>query len=413
MKRRDFLAGTLGSLGAVPLIGTAANVPCPSPSLTAGGNSPIITPCPTPTPAGTPSWLQGAAVNAWIELPNTALLASAAMANVPAFASGNWNNNYSGASLAGQSAYSGGCIAAATSELVVMGGGHSDYCGNEIYSLNLSDNAPSWYQWFPPSQALANSSSSGSGVPYNLDNTPAARHTYWNIHFINSRNKLYTFLAQAVWGNGNGKFATVDSCAYRARAWDPMGTNPNAPSAGAFDLGMIKDASENIWYHDSASGELYKWTAATNSWTTVANVNVAQGDGQPYCCDTKRTRMVRTANGPTPAGWLNLGNPSAGFNNVTMSGTITPSVGGLVYDPVVDCFWYLPYAQGSTAVLYQINPTTWTVTTAAVTGSVPGNQTSGGPGDGYFHGRFNYVPNLKGLVFMLDNQTNVYFMRTA
>jgi len=180
---------------------------------------------------------------------------------------------------------------------------------------------------------------------------------------------------------------------------------------------MAKDANENVWVHDYAGGNLYLWTQLTNTWSIIGNIGVANYE-TPWACDTKRNRIFRTYGGgssPGP-GYLDLTNPTAGFTNVTLTGTYAHSItaGNVVYDPVVDCFWFWRRGDPNNSAsnwLYQIDPTTWAVTVATVTGSMPDNTYV--DGTTCFYGRFNYCPELNGLVFMKNSQTNVYFIRTG
>ncbi len=351
--------------------------------------------------------MAGAQVLQWVELPNTQLLAymtSLGFANP-------------GGTFPGAMAWCGGCIRASSSELITGLGGHTDYAGNEFYSLRLVDNVPSWYQWFLPSYAVG--STSVPGNPYNADGTPAARHTYFSIQFIDARDKVFTFGASAIWGNGNGGGPNVDSCGYRAgggpgspvSGWDPAGTNPSLPASYPPETPMVKDASENVWVFSPWTGDVYLWTQATNTWSQVGVVGVSQGAGEPFAYDSKRNRVFRIANAPTPAGYLDLANINANWTTVTLSPSLPAGTGQMVYDPMVDCFWFMSYDQGAQAILYKIDPNTWAVTAASVTGIIPDN--SGTSGDQQFHGRFNYCPDLKGLVFMRDATANVFFIRTA
>ena len=360
-----------------------------------------------PAPGTYPAWLSGANVLQWVEIPNTQLLT--------------YMNNLGftspGGTFPGVMAWCGGCVRTNGSELVTGLGGHTDYAGNELYSLRLADNAPSWYQWFNPSYAVGPTSVPGS--PYNGDGTPAARHSYFSIQFIDARDKVFTFGASAIWGNGNGGGPTVDSCGYRAgggplspiSGWDAAGTNPSLPAAYPPETPIVKDASENVWVFSPWSGDVYLWTQSTNSWSLAGVVGVSQAAGEPFAYDSKRNRVFRIADSPSPAGYLDLGNIAADWTTVRVTPALPSGTGMTVYDPVVDCFWFMSYFQGPQAVLYRIDPTSWAVTVAAVTGTIPDN--SGSTGDQQFHGRFNYCPELKGLVFMRDATANVFFLRTA
>ena len=342
----------------------------------------------------------------WVELPNTELIN---YMNSLGFAS-------PGGIFSGSMAWCGGCVKSKGSELITGLGGHVDYAGNELYSIRLADDVPSWYQWFLPSYNVGNTSVPNG--PYNPDGTPSARHSYFSIYFIDARDKVFLFGSVGVWGNGNGGGPNVDSCSYRAGAgpnkngsgWDAAGTNPSLPSGYPPETPIVKDSFENVWVFSPWSGNVYLWNQTTNSWSKPAVIGVSQGSGEPFAFDSKRNRVVRIANSPSPAGYVEMANLSADWQTVTMNPPLPYGTGQLLYDPVVDCYWFMGYGQGP-AKLYQIDPNNWSVIVAPVTGTVPDNTYVNG--DQQFHGRFNYCPELQGLVFMRDSFANVSFIRTA
>src|ERR1039458_31969 len=116
--------------------------------------------------------------------------------------------------------------------------------------------------------------------------------------------------------------------------------HPPGPAAA-----VIKDNSENVWIF-AQTGKVLKWVQASNTVSQVATLNVWQG-GQPACYDSMRNRVFRVPNGPTSWGILNLGNVSADFTTLKMGGAtiVGNSEGNVVYDPMVDCFWYAPCLQ--------------------------------------------------------------------
>src|ERR1022692_91377 len=154
MKRREFIVGGVGGLLGANLPNGAAGqvLPCPPPLVKAPRGTQAATSCGQPAP----TWLQNISVFQWVQIPGTALSSSGAMSDVPTGGPPAWNSMVpSGVGLVAVVAYCGGCIASATSELITGLGGHSDYPGNELYSLKLADDIHAWVQWFPPPQALA------------------------------------------------------------------------------------------------------------------------------------------------------------------------------------------------------------------------------------------------------------------
>src|SRR5262249_16811852 len=68
--------------------------------------------------------------------------------------------------------------------LIVWGGGHSDYAGNEVYAFNLA--TLSWTEVTNPS-----STAGGDNNGVLSDGTPVSRHTYDGMTFISGTNQMF------------------------------------------------------------------------------------------------------------------------------------------------------------------------------------------------------------------------------
>lgn len=107
-----------------------------------------------------PTWLQTQADKTWTQ-PSSNTISAVQPSPLPSGGSG----------AQGLFAYSGGFVSN-ESEFRIFGGGHTDYCGNEQYVIDFSDNSPAWTR-------LTNFStcSGGSAVAYGDGNirTPHTR----------------------------------------------------------------------------------------------------------------------------------------------------------------------------------------------------------------------------------------------
>jgi hypothetical protein len=82
-------------------------------------------------------------------------------------------------------AWGGGAYNNVTKKMVVHGGGHAGYMGNELYAIDMSEDAPKWTRLCPPSGSVprpANFSggnpASGSNNDVGTDERPKAVHVY-------------------------------------------------------------------------------------------------------------------------------------------------------------------------------------------------------------------------------------------
>lgn len=342
---------------------------------------------------GIPTWAQGTR-NAWVTLPGDTRLTQAMTANP-------------GGTLAFIASYSGAALHPTTSVLYVIGGGHADYAGNDVYSLSLLTETPSWTQLEPPTPtALLGSTASDVGVPYCLDGKPASRHTYYSLVVVPSRNRVMMFGAGAVWGNGNGGFPKVDGFRLDTFNYDPAGTFADFPITQYGNM-VVRDQNEDVWAISPTGGSaVRKWTAATGAWSSVGTT-LQHTVGSIGAFDSNRNRVVRFPNsysGSFAGEWWSVSDPT---NHVAIPIGSPPGGwdGSYSFDPHGDRFLYVP--RGSNAV-YSIHPTTYTqslITTTGTPFTVPSTD-----GESTYYGRMVYSPQLRGLVAMSAANQNVKFL---
>lgn len=120
--------------------------------------------------------------DSWIELPDTALDPWCRSRGLPengeptAFRCGNVITTWSG-----------GAFDSSRRQLIVFGGGHNDYAGNEVYGFDIA--TASWQLLRPPTPMAQVRPS----VEEYADGTPVSRHTYDNFAYIRDRQQLLVF----------------------------------------------------------------------------------------------------------------------------------------------------------------------------------------------------------------------------
>lgn len=286
-------------------------------------------------------------------------------------------------------------------------GGHSDSCINAVYMLDFLQDAPAWTRRRTFSTDIGWTAIDNGSSHYN-DGKPAARHNYWQVHFIEARNRLMTFGAPSVYGNSNGSFDTVDAFDPDTNDWEAAGTYPSRTGIGYHEMPCWKAANEDVYYHTGPTGVLHKWTEATNSWSSSSTPGTHFGY-MATALDTTRNRVLRTQSGQVPEdgeGYYDLADGS--LTSITFTGASAADIteGSLAYDSANDCYWFWKL---NSTTLYRIHPTTWAVTTQATTGTVVNTYTDARHRN---YRRFDYCPRLGGLYFMRDANTNVRFLPT-
>jgi hypothetical protein len=340
-----------------------------------------------------PTWLASAAVFEWVQISSTVL--------------GNAQTGFTpptGYNADGILKYSGGCVKKSGSELFVFGGGHLDSSGNDVYSLRLADNAPAWVKRRNPSATVA------EDVTHYSDNRPSARHTYWTIQYNDSRDRMMTFGAPAVYGTDGVIKEATDGFNPSTNDWDAPGTYPTQTGMTYQAQIVGKDASDNVYVHRPDTSILYKWTSSSNSWSNLGNKGTSQYE-VGGAVDTNRNRLLRIHDAAASEGYYDLAN-NGDFTSISFSGAQAAQIdgGSTVFDPVNDCYWF--WKRGSSTLYKVAADSPWSCTTQSTTGSTPTNTVTI-DGTHNIYGRFAYCPELKGIVFLRDTATNAYFLRTA
>jgi hypothetical protein len=158
-------------------------------------------------------------------------------------------------------AWSGGAYDSRHRKLLVWGGGHNDYWGNEIYGFDLRQGR--WERLTDPSPGRLIASADPLA-----DGRPNSRHTYDGVQYIEQADRLF---ARGGSMSSNGYETTV------TWLFDPDRLQWNAASFTAGPRGSLGYSSG----YDPASGlvlmrthnALWSYAYATNTWTQVADLS--------------------------------------------------------------------------------------------------------------------------------------------
>ena len=381
---------------------TSAPAPAPSPAPT-----PAPTPAPAPAAPRTvnPAWIQSAPLNTWIAIPGTVHAGSAAApADNPLdiYATSNQRLAYSGMGLR-------------DCEIILAAdGGHGDYSGNEVTSIDLAQDAPAWVL------RSAASTTTAENVAYYADGKPSSRHTYWSTTWNAQRNRLMLHYSRFVYGTGLS-FRNSNGFNLDTNTWDPQGTWSDGYSVGC------ADSNGDCYAMGMDYFSLNKWTAATDTWTTLETYSDAI-NVNPVCYDSKRAHLFALAwgdgQGDSLGGSYSVSairivgttktnitfNPSTALTQFQAD---QPADSGMEYDPINDQYLFYQGTAGSTSRVYVVKPnasSVWDMSILALgAGSVVPDAAVGA---GVFN-RFKYVAALRGFVLMSAGTSNLYFLRTA
>lgn len=344
-----------------------------------------------------PSWRQGVTVGEWRQVSGTAL-SSAPIAV----------KTYPALSVEGPEAkvtsWNGFAIDTRDSAVYsVANGGHWAYAGNEVNRITLSDNAPAWTE---PRASTAPAQVRDS-VSHYADGKPTSRHTYYGAIIDEARNRAM-LVAGSRYGNG-WPLETLDGFNLTSKDWDAARTYPDIPG----DLTPVVGAA--MTQHKS-SGDIYafgyfnvyRWSPATNKWSTRLANTAYDGQYAASALDTKRNRILLVGGASNIKAVYDVGTNT--MQTVALSGASAGAVGGdgngMVYDPLQDAF--LLRKSGAGATVYRINAQTFSADALPTSGG--GAQIPSAVNDVWT--RFLYVPALKGVVYFPAYNGNMWFLRT-
>jgi hypothetical protein len=194
-------AGAGAAGGAAGQAGTPG---IPNPGTPLPGSEPVVVP---DTELG--DVVKAAPSGAWTELPAKNLISDV----FPKPSNPSCPSKSPGAVVG---AWSGGT--ASDDSLYVFGGGHADYCGNELYRFRFAD--LTWERITEPSAY----ESCPSGICKTVDGAPTSVHTYDAVQWVPPLNALWA-------GPGSGwKSGQLSSQSYlfdiQAKAWKPFDNVP-------------------------------------------------------------------------------------------------------------------------------------------------------------------------------------------
>jgi len=292
-------------------------------------------------------------------------------------------------------AWNSGAFDTKRNRLIIWGGGHSDYYGNEIYALNLNGT---------PNFERLNKSTAGGCSMESCDGgiTPNSRHTYDGIEYMPNVDRMFVkggSMAGVGWCQSNCEPSTW-TFNFVSMAWKAM-----VPSTSPVtDYGSLSGYDPNtgrVIFNDLRN--LYAYNCTADAYTLLGSASGNVGYHACGAVDPKRKKFVTFGGGE--AGIYDIsGTGSADrqtFNTTGGSAIVNGSYPGLAYDPVRDRM--TAYIGGNTVYVLNMDTKVWTTVSSAGT---PGSATSTGT-----YGRWNYSPDLDVFVIVNSVTSNAWIYR--
>ncbi len=158
-------------------------------------------------------------------------------------------------------AWGGGAFDPSRRQLILFGGGHNDYAGNEVYGFDIATAA--WKLLRPPTPMAQVVPSTDAYA----DGTPVSRHTYDGFAYLTDRAKLLTF-GGSRYQDGSTTAVTwlLDSATL---SWTRKSEFP--PSGGGiFFTGTDYDETTHTVYTRTQDG-IFTYDVGNDSWQRIAD----------------------------------------------------------------------------------------------------------------------------------------------
>lgn len=231
-------------------------------------------------------------------------------------------------------AWGGGALDTDNEQLIVWGGGHVDYCGNEVYAYKLST-----LQW---SLLRGQSTPNASNTSVYADGRPASVHTYDGLAYVPGKGMFQIGGSRYDDGASSGKdwyFNTVNGSGTISGLVNDWISLPSPPAMQGLVISAVYDSVNNqvFAYTENFAGSGI-WNVGSGTWTNNGIFNnptpdihqtctMKPGDTVVWCTGAGFTYNVTIANG-------NVGNVTTTGNKACEN----YNAPGIVYYPASDEF---------------------------------------------------------------------------
>jgi hypothetical protein len=316
-------------------------------------------------------------------------------------------------------AWSGATADTTRNRLVIWGGGHVDWWGNEVYALNLNANPIALTRLDNPSNPGGGGCNSGA---YG-DGNPCARHTYDGLNYHPPTDTVVQFGGSKTPDGSfliNSDRIDIWSLNSSNTTWTKKGSNFGPVYTSYIPMSAFDPNSGLIFFHDGQT--LWSYNPTTNAFTNVDATGMNIRNGLAYSSFVidplhKYGFLMGGSGGGNTGGNLYRYDLStaAPYNHTdllasssgcsaylgTTSSNTAPGGPGVAWYPVRNVI--VMWNGGDSVGIY--NPTTNSCTTETY---------SGGPGAAQVHGtfgRFSYFPALGVFALCNDIAQNCYTLR--
>ena len=285
-------------------------------------------------------------------------------------------------------AWSGGAFDTRRNRLVLWGGGHTDYHGNEVYAFSVE--SMSWERVTEPNPAPR------LDFETNADGTPNCRATYNGLAYLVHADRLFSF-GGSVAGNGFASCRSTLALDFDRRTWTSRAPSGDVPPPDLGSHCSYDPATRKVWWGGTKG--LFSYDFDANRWTKHGDeafyyhtsaldpkrgLWIVAGSNAFFAYDVRGAKPVRLD-------WKTTGGDAL----------LAKSNPGLDYDPVRDRI--TGWAGGA---VYTLDP----VTKAWTAFSAPGGPAPAPTPNGTY-GRWRYAPSVDAFILVASAGGDVHFYK--
>jgi chitodextrinase len=336
------------------------------------------------------------AATGWYSIPNTKLRSVCPPDN--------WNGtNYPFTGYCNQvtNAWNSAVLDTARNRLVIWGGGHADYYGNEIYTLNLSNLTMTRLN--NPGLPLASDpiyASSNNHPEALADGTPNARHTYDGLAYMANIDKMFVFGGSLSTGGQLSGGTWLFN--FGTNTWENKTNATGVPGAYYGVVTAYDPNTGKVFIHNTVN--LFSYDYISNSYTQLSHDSFGTDYHLTAAIDPINKRFVMIGGGQ--AWWYDLA-PGSKYVRQTLpqagaSSLISMVYPGLDWDPIGGHL--VGWNGGDNVYSYSWATSSWSTQTYPGGPAVLGNGTQG---------RWAFSPASRVFVTYNSVDSNAYSLRLA
>jgi hypothetical protein len=293
--------------------------------------------------------------------------------------------------------WSGGAYDTARDRLMVWGGGHNGYGGNEMYAFDV--NTLKWQRLRDPSLSLT------PNVDYYPDGTPAPRHSYGGMEYLPNVDRMATF-STGGWGLVSN-ITNVPAFSPTDNTWErwPTSNVTDTTTQAAYD-----PVTGHVFVKGTiGTGYLDEFDPVTKTWTQRTGQEDRYEYYVTFAIDPVRRLLVGVGESNQKVWDISQSGTIQG-TNLSTSGDqtlVSAQAPGFVYDLVSKKF----VGWNGGANVYILDPATWTwaqIPPVPANTVVPTNPNSAGT-----YGRFRYIPSKNAFVVVNSVDQDVFFYKLS